>query len=396
MTDQNNNQPSPDERLADNAPPSRDDAAQSQKTPPPHPTHHSVGIIWRFYALIPIILVLWLSFKAIHYLVSSMLYPPEPVPQITQIPTRLTEDVFRARPSRWIGTAAAEEPRAPIAHFHRIEDWYQHDIVNDCTRSGCHNPMPHNKRKEARAFLNMHATSIHCGVCHIKNDQVPLPLAWYDIDNGRLTEPPAVLQAYGWITSEPGRAEARNPTPQTQDRIVNWLRQAAAQSGGNRGLLELADIVAAPRYNSSYFQQALALVRESLPRHFRGEYGAKLALRSEDRNRVILGHRNNDDAVREFFRTGADLPAQQRQNLLDRVHTQRRSETLHCGQCHTAEHSLVDLDAAGYPLARIQKLRQGLIFRAIEDIRQGRDLQLPGFLMPNDQPTSPDSGNNRP
>src|SRR5690606_8055967 len=90
---------------------------------------------------------------------------------------------------------------SPLAHYHRIDSWIEPDPFNDCARSGCHAPLPHARRKEVRAFLNMHATSIHCGVCHFQTDREPLNLGWYDLDHGEVRAEPAILQAYAMITN---------------------------------------------------------------------------------------------------------------------------------------------------------------------------------------------------
>lgn len=350
--------------------------------------HHEehVGILRRIYALIPIVAVLFLSYQAFEYLVVALLVPHTPPPQITRIPARLTAEVWQSKPERWLGTAVAESPRTPLAHYHHIDGWFQPDEVNGCTQSGCHNAMPHAKHKEDRAFLNMHATSLHCSVCHMNADTRPLPLVWYDLEDGHVTAPPALLAAYGFVMSEAGRDAIDNPTHETQLRMVQLLNLAAREADGDPSLQRLAKRVAAPRYSSQQFKNILASLRTQLPRHFRGEYGSKLALRDPQTGRPILNHPNSADAIRAYLALDESADAATRDAALDRVHTARRPETLECTACHQPD-SLVDLAVVGYPPERIATLQQGFIFGAIEHIMQGRPLHLPGFISP-EEPTN--------
>ncbi|MBK9121251.1 MAG: hypothetical protein IPM18_16840 [Phycisphaerales bacterium] len=339
-------------------------------------------LLKRSYAVAVILLVAYLSYGALRYLVVTLIYPAEAPAQITGIPTRLTEDVLRTRRTDWLGVQVAESARTPIAHYHQIDGWVQPDPLNNCTQSGCHNPLPHGRSKEVRAFLNMHATSIHCGVCHLQSPTTPLPLTWYDLQTGRRTGTPALLVLYEWLTSSAAQDADRAPTAADQRWLVDHLRQAAREADGEPMLLALADQVAAPRHTSKLYQDAVAAVRDEVPRHFRGEYGAKLALLDARANAPLLAHPDTAGPVREFLSRGAQLSADERATLLARIHPLRRPATLNCTHCHTTATSLIDLAHVGYPPARIEALHAGWIFRAIEDIMAGRPLFLPGFVTP--------------
>ena len=361
----------------------------------PRPTAH--GLLWRIYALVPIFIVLFLSYQAIKYLFVSLLFPYAAPEQITSIPTRLTDEMWRTEPAAWIGRVLAREaPRTPLAHYHRIDGWFQPDSFNDCTRSGCHFPMPHNKRKEIRAFLNMHTTSMHCGVCHLKSDDKPLPMTWYGLRDGRAGEVPALLEVYGWLNSPEGHAALANPTSAAQDKLVKLLRATAREASGDPTLKGLAEEVAAVRYSSSAFQMAVAVARTQIPLHFHGEYGAKLALYDTRTGQPILGHPGSAAAVTEFLKNRDNLDDVEREKLLEQVHTARRAETLDCHNCHRKDEALADLQSIGYPPPRIRALREGWIFRAIEDIAAGQILHLPEFVSPygERQPTSTPAAEN--
>jgi hypothetical protein len=349
--------------------------------------HEPVPILRRVYALVPIVAVLYLSFMAFRYLYVQLFIPWQTPVQVAAIRTRLTEEVWRTRPEEFVGTQLAEYPRAPLAHYHHIDGWFQPDQVNDCTRSGCHAPMPHAEHKEVRAFLNMHATSLHCGVCHM-DAAPPRPLVWYDLETGAPTESPALLAVYGWLESARGVTLREAPTQAAQEELVGLLRKAARQAGGDPAIEELADRVAGPRWTSAAFQEAIAHVRERLPLHFRGEYGAKLALRGAD-GRPILGHPNSAAAVQEYLTQRETLSGAERDAVLERVHTARSPQTLNCTECHVAEGSLLDLESVGYPPEREAALHRGWIFQAIEHILAGQPLHLPGFITPDNGSAAP-------
>jgi hypothetical protein len=340
----------------------------------------ALGLVRRMYAVGVIVLTGWLSFLALRYLVVTLMFPSATPPQITGIPTRLSEAVLGTRRDAWPGVEANVNPRSPLAHYHRMESWIQPDKFNNCTQSGCHAPLPHSQRKELRAFLNMHATSLHCGVCHLRSDDRPLVTTWYDLRTGRPRAAPAVLQTYAWIASDPGRRELASPTSADQDKLVQLLRDAARETDYEPALTQLAEHVADVRYSSPGFQALLERARAILPRHFRGEYGAKLALLNQQRRQPILATPGTAAAVEAFQREAATADPARRQELLAAVHPACRSQPLHCTECHRADGSLIDFAALGYPPARQEALVRPVIFQMIENIAAGHPMYLPQFL----------------
>jgi len=333
----------------------------------------------RVYALALIVVIGWLTYSAVAYLVASLVAPAAAPPQITAFPVRLDEEVLRTQRSRWLAMTATEAPRLPLAHYHLLGPGAVVDPLNTCTQSGCHAPLPHAESKEVRAFLNMHATSIHCGVCHMKIDDRPLPLAWYELEKGDVVERPALLAAYDMLTSEAFAEQIARPDAAYQDRLVRLLRQAATAVDTVPALHALARHFAAVRPGSPAFSELIVSARESLPRHFRGQYGAKLALRDKAGGRPILGHPGNEAAVETFLRRQASLTEAERDALLDDVHPLRRTEALRCGDCHTPEGGLVDFARAGFPAARIENLVHSIVTQMIEHINEGRPFSIPEF-----------------
>ncbi len=337
----------------------------------------------RLYSVALIVVIVWLTFYAVCYLINTLFVVQPAPPQVTELPTRLTESVLETRRQAWSAVQATEHPRAPLAHYHRLEGWVRPDSFNDCTRSGCHAPLPHARRKEVRAFLNLHATSLHCGVCHMQSADTPLALTWYDLGTGKPAATPAALQAYDLVTSPEGRKRLAAATAADQSQLVKLLRTAAEQADNVRGLVHLADRVAAVRPDSEAFATLIDAARDTLPRHFRGEYGAKLALRDRQTGKPLLAHPGSVQAVQDYLsavQAGKEFGADERGRLLDRVHAARRPQPRQCQDCHRSEGSAVDLAAVGYPAARREALATQVIFHMVEQISAGRPMHLPQFV----------------
>ncbi len=382
----------------------------------------------RVYALALTALIGYLTFAAVRYLIVSLAIESGPPAQITALPTRLDAATLAAGRSAFAALDAAEHPRSPLAHYHRLDTWIAPDAYNDCSRSGCHAPLPHARDKELRAFLNMHASSMHCGVCHFDHQPTPLKLAWYDLKTGEPRGTPALLDAFGMVlaasaddaargTGGAGAAERRarrREAPafdQTDaDRLGRLLHEAADASGGSRSLKELARHIAAVRPGSPAMEKLLSAAREELPRHFRGEYGAKLAVVDRDGN-LLRGHPDTDAAKRRYLeaveraaqRNGAavsptnqtvttsqavdvaprqdtGLSQAERDSLLAAVHPLRRKEPRSCTDCHRSDQSLIDFKAIGMPGPRVDALVNPVVFRMIEHIGKGRAFGLPEFM----------------
>ncbi|OWY68464.1 hypothetical protein B7486_25955 [cyanobacterium TDX16] len=344
------------------------------------------GAIPRAYAVAMVLLISWLTWMAVSYLISSLASDDGPPAQITGLPTRLDRSVQAASRTQFAALDSAEFPRSPLAHYHRLDNWIQPDRFNDCTRSGCHNPMPHSKRKEVRAFLNMHATSVHCGVCHFDISQKPRPLVWYGIETGETAPLPAILQAFDLLTSDSGRRWRAAPTEADQSRLVTLLREAAGAANELPVLLRLADHFAAVHPASDAFQRLIDEAASSLPRHFRGEYGAKLAIRADGSDSPMLAHPQTDAAVAAYLAAKDTTDDAERERLLKAVHPLRRENALNCTDCHSREGSLIDFAQLGYPEARIDLLVNPVIFRMIEHIAAGRVFRLPEVVGPEPLP----------
>ena len=353
------------------------------------------GLIQRVYAIVLIAVILWASYRAIHYLVVFLMFPPPPPLQITQVPKRLDEALLRTSADDFAGMTATEHVRSPLSHFHRLDDWFQYDRFNDCTRSGCHSPLPHTQHREVRAFLNMHATSLHCAVCHYApHDQHP-ELTWYDLHSGEPIDRPPLLSAYEFVIS-PRLMDAEALTPEDQAQLVRLLRAAANAAAGEPAarIAALAESAAAPRVSSDELRHAIAIARAILPRYFRGEYGAKLALRV-DGGRPMLAYPDTKAAVDAYLALDENASESRRDELVRQVHLGGQLPSIECEFCHRAEGGWLDLSTVGYPRQRIEALHNPWISRTIEHMAEGQTLHLPRFIAPgtttNETPPAPSS-----
>jgi hypothetical protein len=339
-------------------------------------------VLRRGYALVLMLLILWLSGRAIAYLIDSLVVPLRAPPQIIGVPKRLDESLLHGRRPDWVGLSAVENPRSPLAHYHRFDTWLQTDSFNDCTRGGCHAPLPHSKRKEVRAFLNMHATSIHCGVCHIAVDATPLPLTWYDVRRGAASAAPGLLRAYAWLDAHPRGMDAASYDEADQRELSGLLFAAARDADDDPSIRYLGDHLAAVRAGSAAFGALVEAARETVSRSMRGAYGAKLAVKDPATGRPLLKQSGTEDAVRAFLREGGESGPERREELLHAVHPDRRTEALHCTTCHRDSGSLIDFAGLGYPAARIRTLLDPAIFQMIEHINEGRPFYIPTLTAP--------------
>lgn len=343
----------------------------------------------RVYALALIVVIVWLSYSAIRYLIVSIASPSLTPPQIVGLPRRLDEAFLHGRRSDWAGLTAVENPRSPLSHYHRFDAFLQPDRFNDCTRGGCHSPLPHSRRKEVRAFLNMHATTLHCTVCHLEPRPPDAALAWYDPSSGAPHGPPALLRAFDWL-------ETHIPSPThtgaDQAQILRLLRAAEQESGGAVALTAAVRQIESTRAGTEAFRESLAAARETVRQSFRGSYGAKIGLTGAD-GKPLAGHPETEAAVRAWQQRGSQAAAAERENLLRAVHPQRRETPLECLSCHRSG-GLMDFAALGYPPSRVQALTEGPIFGMIQHINEGRPFFIPSLsgapaASPATQPATP-------
>ncbi|MCA9243332.1 MAG: hypothetical protein KDA32_05210 [Phycisphaerales bacterium] len=355
--------------------------AMSDAAPSQHSVFRGIGrFIGRIYSLALIVVVSYLTYLSIDYLVSALITPSQAPPQVRSIPRRMDAQTLHGSRRDWLGLEAVEGSRTPPSHYHRIDAWIAPDSFNNCTQSGCHSPLPHAEDKSTRAFLNMHATSMHCGVCHMKSEDKPLDLTWYSLADGRASEPPSALRAYDWL-SRNGTAEARRKCGKPErDLIADLLRQAAIGADGDPTLTRVAQHLRATRPGGEEFSRMLDIATDAVVRSFRGAYGVKLALRGQGGG-PILAHPGTAESVKRYLAAPLAKGAPNRAAALAAIHPLRRDIPRTCGDCHNGD-GLVDFERLGYPADRVASLRGAAIYSMIEHISTGE---------PFDYPTSTDT-----
>lgn len=337
--------------------------------------------LYRLYALALMGLIISLTWLAFSYLLGSMMDPLETPAVVADLPKRLDMPALTQGREDWSALQATLHPRSPLSHYHRLAGWIQTDLGNDCTSSGCHSPVPHFRRKEVRAFLNMHGTVMHCGVCHMTPpNHGEVALTWYDPQDGAPADSPAVLQASALAE----RMLGGTTSSQAQAEWLALLDRAVVQSRSNPDLVLLVRHARALPSESAQWTQFLNLAKETLVRHFRGEYGRKIAV-AHPEGQPILGHPNTEVAKARLHRLEPDADPAEREAALAAVHPLRRPEPLACSSCHGQSGTMLPYAALGYPPTRLHDLQSQVIFTMIENIAAGQEFHLPTVLKRNDE-----------
>ena len=209
------------------------------------------NLIVRVYALCIFFLVLGAGYLAVHYLVRT--------------------------------AAAGVElpaPRAPMSHYHRVDQWFQPDTKNGCTLDGCHEPLPHDQRAKVPAFVNFHATFLACTMCHAP--QQPGSAAhWLSTDSGLPQDSPAILKLLRYLEQSGDTIQSQ---PATANGVISpLLEQTITTLGGDAVLDQLLAQMQSTQPGSPVWKHAVTELTGELPQHARGEYRAKLDWVSDDR-----------------------------------------------------------------------------------------------------------------
>jgi hypothetical protein len=321
------------------------------------------GLIVRVYALCILILVLSAGYLAVHYLVRTVFYPPTVPAQILQWQGSLNVADLRATATAGVELPA---PRAPISHYHRVDQWFQPDPKNGCTIDGCHEPLPHDQRAKVPAFANFHATFLACTMCH--NPQQPGTVArWISTDTGEPQDAPAILQLLRYLEQS---ADTIQSQPATAAGVINpLLQQTISTLGGDAVLDELLAQMQSTQPGSPVWKRAVTELTSELPLHARGEYRAKLNWLTDDRAAAF-----------------ATLSAQAQQYLpapnpalLTTIHATLAKSPAPCLACHDTKPGMLDFAAAGYSPQRAKYLGSLQVARMMQTIREGQTFYLPNM-----------------
>lgn len=212
--------------------------------------------------------------------------------------------------------------------FHHIGFEVQADNASICVR--CHGNVPHDKSKEVRSFLNMHAFYTACETCHIRpvNNQPKWDFRWYNKKDGKLVSNPKVLVEIEQMYEHP-------------------------------------DSAIYPTY---------------------GNYGAKISP-------GIVSKNSNDKAGFSFLKTEKDkafveryikdqdkLSQQQKSQMKKLIHKGINKKPIECNQCHQEDNSYIPFASLGYPPRRVDELTNTSVVGMIDKYKE---FYIPNFLTPN-------------
>ena len=360
-------------------PVSRADAAIDQPAPEgPSPrrtwaggrrTLKSFGV--RAYAVALLVVIGLLGYRAFDYLVRLVFNPPGAPRELVDFSGHLTADALRAEHVAGVTGPAA---RAPLAHYHRIEQWYQPDPYNGCTVTGCHGPLPHTKADKAPAFATFPTTFLACETCHVNGSDHPAPAGWVAAASGKPTGIPAVLQLTNLLESD---VEAIKSRPaEAHPQLLRLLKSIASAPGADPLMEELLVQIDTAQPGSPVWRHAVAQLKAELPQHTRGEYHAKIARQGAENT-----PKRFEAAQREARRClAATAESDQRKQLHADIHGGLLKQSVTCLACHGDQPALLDLEALGYSPMRADYLKKLEVARMMQQVRQGERFYLPRLL----------------
>ncbi len=357
-------------------------------TVPDEPEHKltlfgfSRGLLRRTYSLALLVAVAVVGFTSLSFLGKMLLTRPAAPAEIREIPkvldaTMLVPNANAAVEHSARSDEAQTQMRGPLAHFHKIPDWYTPDETNSCTVSGCHVGLPHADRIETRAFLNMHTTFVDCQVCHVQAEVKDRQITWVDLDDRDVREPPAVLV----LTRELERIhrDGYGDREATHSLLHDLLSQAAEESGGEHEIEAWKLELETTHPDSRTWERLLEEILLGLPLHVHGEYGAKLG-RFDERGYPVEPDAAADQATARLLEAAGTLAEDEEQRLLDQVHATISDEGLLCTPCHALEDTVIDFVQLGYAPSRVRDLESNAVIRQALNIEEGESFFLPNFL----------------
>ena len=337
-------------------------------------------IFRRVYAAGLVCLCGWISFASMRFLFLLLLTRQTAPADIVEIPKRLDADTLQVAWSEIGGQdlTGPMRPRAPLAHFHQVPNWFQPDPGNNCTTSDCHAPLPHGDRIEVRAFLNMHTTFVDCMVCHAASPGTPDATGWLDLSDRAVKAPPAILRLARRL-EELGEVDAAD-IPAVSTELMALLDEAIVDSGDNVHLRGWRLRLETTQTHSPLWHSTLNEMRRDLPMHVHGEYNAKIGLRD---NRVPS--EDQKAAAKKWVKKRDKLSEPQQEALLETVHADVAPGGALCTPCHAAQPTLIDFDRLGYPRGRAASLQGSHIVQQVLSIEQGQPFHLPRVLEVDDE-----------
>jgi len=326
----------------------------------------------RSYALLIFAMLLAAGYLAVHYLVAAVFLPTQVPPQMLEWAGRLDVAALRSTQTQGVERTA---PRAPVSHYHGVNQWFQPDNGNGCTLSGCHEPLPHDQRAKVPAFANFHTTFLTCQMCHATPQQRPAATRWVSTDTNVPQDAPAILQLLEFLESNTEAIQAQPASVSQKIKVL--LGQTVATLGQDAYLDGLLAELQSTDPGSPVWKSAITQLQTELPLHASGEYRAKLAWTAIADQRITQFQTLSSQA-RQFLDAPDD--SAERKSLQTSIHASLAPAAASCVTCHDNQPAILDFHAAGYSPRRSTYLSHLEIARLMQQIRQGEHFIIPNLM----------------
>jgi hypothetical protein len=329
-------------------------------------------IVVRIYSLGVLLLVLWAGYLAVSYLVWTV-FVPMPVPD-RLLDWQGRSDIAALR-SQHVPGMSDPAQRAPLAHYHRVERWFQPDPRNGCTFSGCHDPLPHSKEMKIPAFTNLHATFVACQLCHGHSAGSSDTITWISVADATRQEPPTLLRLLRYL--ETSQEQLKTQPAASHQTLLDLLRGSLAIIGNEPVLQHLLVELETSEPGSPVWRRAVDRLVTELPSHARGEYGAKLG-REASPGAYRATSEQLARMAREYLSLSPGNP--QRKEIQEKIHAPLAKEPLNCLSCHGDKPGAIDFESLGYSPTRAKFLGRLQLANLMQQIRQGKQFFIPNLL----------------
>jgi len=222
-----------------------------------------------------------------------------------------------------LGYKVIEQPYIE-GRFHHIGFQIEPDLASPCIR--CHGTVPHDKSKEVRSFLNMHAFYLACETCHVlpKKGKPDWQFKWLDKKSGQ---------------------PVANP-----QKLVNIDIPHQAENGEQNKYI-------------SY-----------------GNYGAKIAPGFEENGKFrFISTEREMTSVLNYIKKQDMLGTAQQSQMKKVIHRKVNNKPLQCTSCHKQKAAYLPFAQLGYPPRRLEELTSTSVVGMIQKYKK---FWIPSFLSP--------------
>ena len=326
----------------------------------------------RLYALAILLVIVWTGYTAVAYLFRAVFTPVHVSEHMKQWAAVIDAATLVDRD---LATEAQLYPRAPLRHFHTLGGLFEPAPNTGCTISGCHGTLAHHKRKEVRAFANLHTTFMTCRMCHTADLTNPTDAVWIRADDGTRIETPPLLELIRLL--EVMAVQIDQAPAELHPTIIESLRQAVEKGHRDPILQYLLAQLETSEPGSPVWRKTVVQLRSELPNHARGEYGAMVTPATTDEREQMFRVRQRALAKKYL---AAEPDSEDAKVIHKQIHEGITTEPEGCTVCHGDEPPRLQFEKLGYSPQRSAFLRDAPVTRMIDQIQRGRPFHLPRAL----------------